>query len=137
MAASFGRIDSAGGWERHNVAHICPRPPSPEHDRVTLSLLCTSKVHTSWTRVLFTHAEALGGLFLASHSMHFKSVDLQIFASQTQQTNYSFMRRINATPATSLTVFVDFTPLPTASEPMNQLDSPPQSKQIFVQFISA
>lgn len=54
--------------------------------------------------------------------------------------NYSFMRRIDATPATSLTFFVDFTLLPTASEPMNRLDfppRPPQSKQIFVQFISA
>lgn len=60
-----------------------------------------------------------------------------MFASQTQQMNYSFMRHINATPATSVTVFVDFTPLPTASEPMIQLDPPPQSKQIFVQFISA
>lgn len=47
-----------------------------------------------------------------------------MFASQTQQMNYSFMRHINATPATSVTVFVDFTPLPTASEPMIQLDPP-------------
>lgn len=48
-----------------------------------------------------------------------------MFTSQMQQMNYSFMRRINATPAMSLTVFVDFTPLPTASELMNQLDPPP------------
>lgn len=138
MAASFGRIDSTGGRERHNVAHHPPSPPPwtwPRHPVAAGNQ--TSKVHTGWTRVLFTHAEALGGLFLALHSMRFKHVDLQIFAWQTQQMNYSFMRRVKATPATSVTVFVDFTPLPTASEPMNQLDFPPQSKQIFVQFISA